>query len=204
MDPKLLAWGSLMDSLATNNRMTDRAIEANKPVHQPLKHDHRYLYGDFDALKSGEQAYADAVNQSYQATTSDGSQYMENRRDTILKAMPFRIQGRAINNATLRKNRDDIREHYFDEHEFNYNVIVKHLLANQQAAVNKATLLNANDAKQHDNRKVFRDELIYDAKMAKNERDNISKALARSDIHNRVYDNLDLYVDLSEDEKALW
>ena len=204
MDPKLLAWGSLMDSLATNDRMTDRAIAANKPVHQPLKHDHRYLYGDFDALKSGEQAYADAVNQSYQATTSDGSQYMENRRDTILKAMPFRIQGRAINNATLRKNRDDIREHYFDEHEFNYNVIVKHLLANQQAAVNKATLLNANDAKQHDNRKVFRDELIYDAKMAKNERDNISKALARSDIHNRVYDNLDLYVDLSEDEKALW
>jgi hypothetical protein len=59
--------------IGVNNKLAERALEAEKPFLQDVSESHRSVYGDYRAQVEGEKAAASLRNMAAKPLTSDGA-----------------------------------------------------------------------------------------------------------------------------------
>lgn len=136
-------------STAVNNKIADRALEAEKPFLQEVSESHRSVYGDYRSKIQGEKKAAELRQIASRPLTSDGSQ----QQDLMLKAQ---IQGNkeidqnnAVDEALIRQT----NEVAWQQEKENQQQRQAGAMANKQAmlmtAKNKSQIENARDSANH-------------------------------------------------------
>jgi hypothetical protein len=70
---------------SVNDRIADRALEAEKPFLQDISESHRSIYGDYRAQIQGEKAAAQLRNMASKPLTSDGALQQQMMLDAQIK-----------------------------------------------------------------------------------------------------------------------
>lgn len=91
---------------ATNNRIADRAIAAEKPLLQnPLEH-YRPVYGNYRAQKEGQQSAAQLRNLASRPITSDGALQSQMQMEAQLKGNQFISEGNKQDENLIRQTNE--------------------------------------------------------------------------------------------------
>ena len=132
--------------LAVNNKVTQRAIDAEKPFLQDPFESHRNVYGDYEAIVQGEKAAAKLMQLASRPITSDGAIQQGMMLDAQIKGNEFREQGYNKDTAMQRQTREVAWQQNKE------NQVQRHASAmtNRQAMLmtekNKADKLNIRDS----------------------------------------------------------
>lgn len=93
-------------SYATNNKIADRAIAAEKPLLQnPLEH-YRPVYGNYRAQKEGYQSAAQLRNLASRPITSDGALQSQMQMEAQLKGNQFISEGNKQDENLIRQTNE--------------------------------------------------------------------------------------------------
>lgn len=132
--------------LSVNNKVTQRAIDAEKPFLQDPFESHRNVYGDYEAIVQGEKAAAKLLQLASRPLTSDGAVQQSMMLDAQIKGNEFREQGYNKDTAMQRQTREVAWQQNKE------NQVQRHASAmtNRQAMLmtekNKADKLNIRDS----------------------------------------------------------
>ena len=89
-----------------NNRIADRALEAEKPFLQDVSESHRSIYGDYRAQVEGEKAAAKLRNMASQPMTSDGALQQQMMMDAQIKGQEYIDKGNAQDEAMIKQTHE--------------------------------------------------------------------------------------------------
>ena len=131
---------------AVNNKVTQRAIDAEKPFLQDPFESHRNVYGDYEAIAQGEKAAAKLMQLASRPLTADGALQQGMMLDAQIKGNEFREQGYSKDTAMQRQTKEVAWQQNKE------NQVQRHASAmtNRQAMLmtekNKADKLNIRDS----------------------------------------------------------
>ena len=91
---------------AVNNKIADRALEAEKPFLQDVSESHRSVYGDYRAQMQGEKAAAQLRNMASKPLTSDGALQQQMMMEAQIKGQQYIDQGNAQDEALIKQTRE--------------------------------------------------------------------------------------------------
>lgn len=130
----------------TNNKIAERALEAEKPLLLTPSETHHAIYGDFRAKIAGEQAAAQLRNAASTPLTSDGALQQYAMMQAQLKGLDYINQGNAQDDAVTKQTKElawsqnkenqTLRQEYADSNK-------KSMLMSQ---ANKTNIENSRDA----------------------------------------------------------
>ena len=91
---------------AVNNKIAERALEAEKPFLQDVSESHRSVYGDYRSQVQGEKAAAQLRNMASKPITSDGALQQQMMMEAQLKGNDYIEQGNAKDDAMRRQTQE--------------------------------------------------------------------------------------------------
>lgn len=91
---------------AVNNKLAERALEAEKPFLQDVSESHRSIYGDYRAKVEGEKAAAQLRNMAAKPMTSDGALQQQMMLDAQIKGQEYIDKGNAQDEALIKQTRE--------------------------------------------------------------------------------------------------
>lgn len=91
---------------AVNNKIAERALEAEKPFLQDVSESHRSVYGDYRSQVQGEKAAAQLRNMASRPITSDGALQQQMMMEAQLKGNDYVEQGNAKDDAVRRQTQE--------------------------------------------------------------------------------------------------
>ena len=89
-----------------NNKIAQRALDAEKPFLQDISESHHNIYGDYRSKIRGEQAAAQLRNTASQPLTSDGALQQQMMLEAQIKGQEYIDSGNAADEATIRQTRE--------------------------------------------------------------------------------------------------
>lgn len=131
---------------SVNNKIAERALEAEKPLLQNISESHRAIYGDYRAKIEGEKAAAQLRNFASKPITSDGALQQQMMMEAQIKGQDFINQGITKDDAVRRQT----QEMAWQQEKENQAQRQAVTAANQQAMLmsdkNKAQIENMRDS----------------------------------------------------------
>ena len=129
-----------------NNKIAERALEAEKPFLQDVSESHHNIYGDYRSKIRGEQAAAQLRNAASQPLTSDGALQQQMMLEAQIKGQEYIDSGNAADEATIKQTKE-IAWQYEKENQQQRNAVA---MANRQAMLmsqkNKTQIENMRDS----------------------------------------------------------
>lgn len=189
--------------LGINNKIAERAIDAEKPFLQTTSESNRSVYGDYDALQQGEKSAAELRKMASKPLTSDGSLQQDARLKAEIEAQKSIAQGLEADNQRIRQTQE-IAWQQEKENQLQRNAVAN---ANRQAMMmsekNKSNILNMRDSanfSQVINPLLSAKEQRLRDKVTKQERyqDELDKAYVSQDIWNNLDES-----NLTDEQKTM-
>lgn len=132
--------------LGVNNKIAERAIDAEKPFLQTTSESNRSVYGDYNALQQGEKSAAELRKMASKPLTSDGSLQQDARLKAEIEAQKSIAQGLEADNQRIRQTQE-IAWQQEKENQLQRNAVAN---VNRQAMMmsekNKSNILNMRDS----------------------------------------------------------
>lgn len=179
--------------LGVNNKIAERAINAEKPFLQTVSESHRPIYGDYTALQQGEKSAAELRKMVSNSLTSDGALQQDARLKAEIEAQKSIAQGLEADNQRIRQTQE-IAWQQEKENQLQRNAIAN---TNRQAMMmsekNKSNILNMRDSANFS-------QVINPLLSAKEQRlrDEVTKQKRYQDEFDKAYVSQDIWNNLDE------
>ena len=131
---------------AVNNKMAERALEAEKPFLQDVSENHRAVYGDYRSQIEGEKAAAKLRNLASKPLTSDGAIQQQMMMDAQLKGQQYVDQGRAKDEALIRQSREAAIQQEKENNQQRMAAAMQNKKSMLTTIANKAKIENTRDS----------------------------------------------------------
>lgn len=131
---------------AVNNKIADRAIEAEKPFLQDVSESHRSVYGDYRAQIQGEKAAAKLRNMASKPLTSDGALQQQMMLEAQLRGQEFIDEGNAKDDALRRQTQEVAWQQEKENRQQRQAVAMQNRQAMLMSQKNKVQIENARDS----------------------------------------------------------
>ena len=171
---------------AMNRRMTDMAIQAERPYLQDPFEVHRSVYSDLDAEMQGQKAAANLNSMASRPLTSDGSLQTAAMLEAQAKGDEFINQGKEKSNAVARQTSELAWQQEKENAQNRHATAMQNRLALLQNAANKSKYRQAYLSKKYTNWDTLAQQLEYEAKTKQAENKAYADSFAKSDIHDTV------------------
>ncbi len=129
-----------------NNKIAERALEAEKPFLQDVSESHRSVYGDYRAQVEGEKAAAKLRNMASKPMTSDGALQQQMMMEAQIKGQEYIDQGRAQDEAMIKQTREVAWQQEKENQQQRQAVAMQNKQAMLMSEKNKAQIENARDS----------------------------------------------------------
>lgn len=131
---------------AVNNKIADRALEAEKPLLQDVSESHRSVYGDYRAQLEGAKAAAKLQNMASRPLTSDGALQQQMQLDAQIKGQEYIDQGNAKDDAMRRQTQEVAWQQNKENQQQRQAVAMQNRQAMLMTEKNKAQIENMRDS----------------------------------------------------------
>jgi hypothetical protein len=131
---------------AVNNKIADRALEAEKPFLQDVSESHRSVYGDYRSQVQGEKAAAKLQNMASKPLTSDGALQQQMQLDAQIKGQEYIDQGNAKDDAMRRQTQEVAWQQNKENQQQRQAVAMQNRQAMLMTEKNKAQIENMRDS----------------------------------------------------------
>ena len=131
---------------AVNNKIAERALEAEKPFLQDVYEGHRSVYGDYRSQVEGEKAAAQLRNLASKPITSDGALQQQMMLDAQIKGQQYVDQGRAKDEALIRQSREAAVQQEKENGQQRMAAAMQNRKAMLTTQANKAQIKNTRDS----------------------------------------------------------
>lgn len=131
---------------AVNNKIADRALEAEKPFLQDVSESHRAVYGDYRAQIQGEKAAAQLRNMASKPLTSDGALQQQMMMEAQIKGQEYIDQGNAKDDAIRRQTQEVAWQQEKENQQQRQAVAMQNKQAMLMSTKNKADIENMRDS----------------------------------------------------------
>ena len=131
---------------AVNNKIAERALEAEKPFLQDVSESHRSVYGDYRSQVQGEKAAAQLRNMASKPITSDGALQQQMMMEAQLKGNDYIEQGNAKDDAMRRQTQEVAWQQEKENQQQRQAVAMQNRQAMLMSDKNKAQIRNMRDS----------------------------------------------------------
>lgn len=131
---------------AVNNKIADRALEAEKPFLQDVSESHRSVYGDYRAQIQGEKAAAQLRNMASKPLTSDGALQQQMMMEAQIKGQEYIDQGNAKDDAMRRQTQEVAWQQEKENQQQRMAVAMQNKQAMLMSEKNKTQIENMRDS----------------------------------------------------------
>lgn len=131
---------------AVNNKIADRALEAEKPFLQDVSESHRSVYGDYRAQIQGEKAAAQLRNMASKPLTSDGALQQQMMMEAQIKGQEYIDQGNAKDDAMRRQTQEVAWQQEKENQQQRIAVAMQNKQAMLMSEKNKTQIENMRDS----------------------------------------------------------
>ena len=131
---------------AVNNKIADRALEAEKPFLQDVSESHRSVYGDYRSKIEGEKAAAKLRNMASKPLTSDGALQQQMMMEAQIKGQEYIDQGNAKDDALIRQTKEVAWQQEKENQQQRMAVAMQNKQAMLMSEKNKAQIENMRDS----------------------------------------------------------
>lgn len=132
--------------IGVNNKIAQRALDAEKPFLQDISEGHRSIYGNYRAKIQGEQSAAQLKHLASKPLTSDGALQAQMMLDAQIKGQEYINKGLEQDDAMIKQS----REVAWEQENINRQQRNEIAAANKQAALmsekNNSNILNMRDS----------------------------------------------------------
>ena len=132
--------------VAVNNKIADRALEAEKPFLQDISESHRSVYGDYRSQIQGEKAAAQLRNMASKPLTSDGALQQQMMMEAQIKGQEYIDQGNAKDDAMRRQTQEVAWQQEKENQQQRQAVAMQNKQAVLMSEKNKAQIKNMRDS----------------------------------------------------------
>lgn len=177
-----------------NRKLTNIALENEKPnFHKPFQF-HRYVTSDLGAEMQGVQSAAQLQNYAINnALTSDANQHQATVLESLLKGQQFINQGKAISDQKLEQSAELALQQNKENLKNAHDVAELNSQEASETAANKTRARMAYLAKKHNIWDNVWQQFEYDDKTKQLEKKNLEDSFAKQDIQNTIkYDLAEL------------
>lgn len=129
-----------------NNKIAERALEAEKPFLQDVSESHRSVYGDYRSKIEGEKAAAKLRNMASKPLTSDGALQQQMMMEAQIKGQEYIDQGNAKDDALIRQTREVAWQQEKENQQQRAAVAMQNKQAMLMTEKNKAQIENMRDS----------------------------------------------------------
>lgn len=129
-----------------NNKIAERALEAEKPFLQDVSESHRSVYGDYRSKIEGEKAAAKLRNMASKPLTSDGALQQQMMMEAQIKGQEYIDQGNTKDDALIRQTREVAWQQEKENQQQRAAVAMQNKQAMLMTAKNKAQIENMRDS----------------------------------------------------------
>ena len=129
-----------------NNKVADRALEAEKPFLQDVSESHRSVYGDYRSQIQGEKAAAQLRNMASKPLTSDGALQQQMMMEAQIKGQEYIDQGNAKDDAMRRQTQEVAWQQEKENQQQRMAVAMQNKQAMLMSEKNKAQIENMRDS----------------------------------------------------------
>ena len=131
---------------SVNNKIADRALEAEKPFLQDISESHRSVYGDYRAQVEGEKVAAKLRNAASQPLTSDGALQQQTMMNAQIKGQEYIDKGNAQDEALIKQTRETAWQQEKENQEQRQSVAMQNKQAMLMTEKNKAQIESIRDS----------------------------------------------------------
>lgn len=131
---------------SVNNKIADRALEAEKPFLQDVTESHRSVYGDYRSKIQGEKAAAQLRSLASKPLTSDGAVQQKMMMDAQIKGQEYVDQGNAKDDAMRRQTQEVAWQQEKENQQQRMAVAMQNKQAMFMSEKNKAQIENMRDS----------------------------------------------------------
>ena len=131
---------------SVNNKIAERALEAEKPFLQNVSESHRSVYGDYRSQIQGEKAAAQLRNMASKPITSDGALQQQMMMEAQLKGNDYIEQGSAKDDAMRRQTQEVAWQQEKENQQQRQAVAMQNKQAMLMSDKNKAQIKNMRDS----------------------------------------------------------
>lgn len=131
---------------SVNNKIADRALEAEKPFLQDVSESHRSVYGDYRSQIQGEKAAAQLRNMASKPLTSDGALQQQMMMEAQIKGQEYIDQGNAKDDAMRRQTQEVAWQQEKENQQQRQAVAMQNKQAMLMSEKNKADIENMRDS----------------------------------------------------------
>ena len=131
---------------SVNNKVAQRALDAEKPFLQDVSESHRAVYGDYRAQVQGEKAAAQLRNMASKPLTSDGALQSQMMMDAQIKGQQYIDQGNAQDEAMIKQTREVAWQQEKENQQQRQAAAMQNRQAMLMSEKNKANILNMRDS----------------------------------------------------------
>ena len=131
---------------SVNNKVAQRALDAEKPFLQDVSESHRPIYGDYRAQVQGEKAAAQLRNMASKPLTSDGALQSQMMMDAQIKGQQYIDQGNAQDEAVIKQTREVAWQQEKENQQQRQAAAMQNRQAMLMSEKNKANILNMRDS----------------------------------------------------------
>lgn len=129
-----------------NNKIAERALEAEKPFLQDVSESHRSVYGDYRSKIEGEKAAAKLRNMASKPLTSDGALQQQMMLEAEIKGQEYIDQGNAKDDALIRQTREVAWQQEKENQQQRAAVAMQNKQAMLMSEKNKSQIKNMRDS----------------------------------------------------------
>ena len=129
-----------------NNKIAERALEAEKPFLQDVSESHRSVYGDYRSKIEGEKAAAKLRNMASKPLTSDGALQQQMMMEAQIKGQEYIDQGNAKDDALIRQTGEVAWQQEKENQQQRAAVAMQNKQAMLMTEKNKAQIKNMRDS----------------------------------------------------------
>ena len=171
---------------AMNRKMTNMAIDAEKPYLQDPFEVHRSIHSDLDTEMQGQRAAANLSSMASRPLTSDGSLQTAAQMEALAKGQEFINQGKEKSNDVMQQTSELAWQQEKENAKNRHATAMQNRLALLQTAANKSKYEQAYLSKKYENWDTFAKQLEFDARTRQAENKAYADSFAKSDIHDTV------------------
>lgn len=131
---------------SVNNKIAEKALEAEKPFLQDVSESHRSVYGDYRSVVEGEQAAAKLRNMASKPLTSDGALQQQMQLEAQIKGQEFINQGLAKDDELIKQTREVAWQQEKENQQARQAVAMQNRQAMLMSAKNKTNIENMRDS----------------------------------------------------------
>lgn len=141
-----LDWTRAGIGFAANNKIAERALEAEKPFLQDIPDFHRPITGDYRAKIEGEKAAAALRSMASKPLTSDGALQQQMMMEAQIKGQNYIDQGNAVDEQRIKQTKEAAWEQEKENQNLRNAVAMQNRQALLETQKNKAQIKNVRDS----------------------------------------------------------